>query len=150
MCPRQIDPPQPRTTVVPTVHSIVYTEWADTATCVKATYFRDRTSGSKLCCECYTDEASSDETRDRVADYEVVIRHGMKIGFGPYYEECGNCYVVLGNEQTIADCETCESIYFNFLDHILETGDTPFNDPEPTIITISQIRRSIPNTQESN
>lgn len=147
MCRHQTDSPRSRNTVISTTP---YTEWAETAVCTKAIYFRDRTSGSKLCCDCYTDEASDDKTRDRVADYEVVTRHCLKIGFGPYYEECGNCCVLLGDEQIIVDCDTCVSVYFDFLDHILETGDAPFLDPEPTIIAISQVRRTIPDPPENN
>lgn len=143
MCPRQFDSPRSRTPVVPTVHSVLYTEWADTGTCVKAVYFRDRFSGTKLCRECYIYEASDDLTRDRVEDYELVTRHCLKFGTGPYYEECGHCSVILGDEQTFLNCETCEGTYFDFLDHILDTGETPFLDPEPTIIALSQIRRSV-------
>lgn len=149
MCPRQIDSPRSRTTVVPTVQSIQYTEWADTGTCVKAEYFQDKHSGSKLCRDCYTYEASDALTRDRVADYEIIFRHCLKFGFGPYYEECGHCSVLLGDEQALHDCETCTTIYFGFLDHILDTGDTPYLDAAPTIIAISQVRRPIPAPQSS-
>lgn len=147
MCPHHINPPRPRTVVVPTVQSARYTEWADTGICVIAVYLQNKYSGSKLCTECYNYEASDDQTRDRVTDYEVISRHCLKFGFEPYYEECGHCSVLLGNEQALHDCETCTEIYFNFLDHILDTGDTPYLAAAPTIIAISQIRRPVPDPQ---
>jgi hypothetical protein len=52
-------------------------------------------------------------------------------------EECEECFVVLIEERTVDDCETCDEILSDFLRFMIHEGDRPYDDPAPTFIAIS-------------
>lgn len=50
-------------------------------------------------------------------------------------KKCSICHTPAATDTAIADCNRCAIVYFEFIQHLRESGETAgINDPEPLII----------------
>jgi hypothetical protein len=112
----------------------VYTSWLGRAICVFTTCRRHRVSQRYLCEECFRDLPTQQRP-----EYDLIFRHYLHIGFQYQVEECDSCDVVIGELQGPLGCSTCRYIVHDITNAIENNGERHFLEPEPTIVSISQI-----------
>lgn len=136
MCPPYVVSPRVRRRPFP---SIPAHEWFGTARCVISIHQVEQGTNLQYCAECFTCESRTTNSTN-VGYYDVGIKHYIWIGTGIYYEECARCHVVLGNERPAHHCADCRAALLSFADSVTETRARPYDDPVPTVITLSYQR----------
>lgn len=116
--------------------------WGWNAQCMIHSYYTRDHSGkpaTPLCVECY-DDLGPDTQRQ----YIHCIRHGIYVVEDEVpitsYLECSSCYVILSEFRLVTICNDCSDIFDQFLEYLEESGEHPFNNSEPTLIAVSQVR----------
>ena len=132
MCPRYRSPPPARTPSLPATR---LTLWLASALCITVNFYRHRLNEAKICRECYLGKSSRAQSF-----YDAYSRHYILLGDREAYEECARCDVILFEERAISQCEVCPETLAQFVQHLNSTGETPYDDPEPTMLMISQTR----------
>lgn len=108
------------------------------ALCKVLVLSRSHDSGNRICIKCYS--RARLETR---LSYTLGSKHFINVGDTWRAEKCVACQIQFSAPRPLDDCDACPESFANVLEYIHEVGDTPYDDPEPTIITI---RETLENT----
>lgn len=135
MCPRF--PSDHQSTSPGSPHIPPITAWAATARCTVAIFHQHSVTHTELCNDCF---AALNSRRQRL--YSHVTRHYITFGGDSRLEKCSSCHRVLANTVSVRDstCGICPRVAAGFLSYIVRNGETPYNEAEPTLVTISQVR----------
>lgn len=111
-----------------------YQDWLDLAVCVHCVIFQHCETLEYLCCSCLVLDVS---IIDR-SSYRVIIRHYVNIGDDSEFEQCSECGVEQVRVYPLESCLICIDALREFTVYLQETGDDPYNSPEPTRLSIIQ------------
>ena len=109
-----------------------YDDWSEIVLCAVSLFCRNRINNTILC-----DEYNTGHSKSTL--FNCVYRHYLHIGTQVRLEECSECCIILPLTRAYADCNTCIRIREGFLEYLRETGDKPYNNPEPIVVAITQI-----------
>lgn len=109
--------------------------WLNTALCCSVSFRVHRTNNDIVCHLCYLTEAR------RIGElYDSISRHYIHIGYGERFETCSICNVILSQNRPVSNCLVCRFAVDNFKEYLRSSQDRPFDNDEPTIISIAQNR----------
>jgi len=112
-----------------------YEAWVTNSWCISSVYFEHREDLSIACRACYLNLLPCDQEL-----YRGVSRHYLNFGSLDRVEECATCNTRIGVARPLNSCEICPLIQARFLTYLHEEGESPWEDPEPTIVGINTIR----------
>jgi len=112
-----------------------YEAWVTNSWCISSVYFEHREDLSIECRACYLNLLPCDQEL-----YRGVSRHYLNFGSLDRVEECATCNTRIGVARPLNSCEICPLIQAQFLTYLHEEGESPWEDPEPTIVGINTIR----------
>lgn len=132
MCPRT--PASQSRQIVSRNLPATYYDWVATARCVRAVFYRHRLDRYNIICEtCYRNFPSTVSEH-----YCKRNRHYINIGATHNPERCILCRIPLTTTQVIRDCGTCPTDLGYFLEYLDHENSAAYEDPEPTILAISE------------
>lgn len=113
------------------------TAWAATARCTVAILRQHLNTRIEICDDCFSTLGSRQQRL-----YSHITRHYITFGGDSRLERCSFCFKILANTVPVRDstCGICPRATAGFLSYITRNGDTPYNEAEPTLVTISQVR----------
>lgn len=118
MCPGAINRQLPRP---------VYQDWLDTSLCIRSTIFQNRENLLFTCAFC---------TPPQYTLHRIIVRHYVSIGGAATFETCSECGTDNSITRPAHGCDLCRNSITSFADYLENSGDTPYNDLQPTVLSI--------------
>lgn len=109
------------------------TRWIASATCVVFRAYINSESRDYLCSRCHKNKPYTQQRH-----YQYYIRHYLRIGFHVELEACLECQRPVARESSIRACVECPSRLDNFINYLIDEGETPYDSPGAVYVLIDQ------------
>lgn len=109
------------------------TRWIATARCITFRAYINTESRDYLCSRCYKNKSYIQQRY-----YQYYIRHYLRIGFHVEVESCLECQRPVIRESSVRACVECPAALDNFINHLINEGETPYARPEAVCVLIQE------------
>jgi len=113
---------------------IPFQNWIDTAICCRTLCYSHRVEEYIICNECFAARPV-----DCRGQYDSLERHFVHFGIPEELDECSFCDILITRRQVPDACSTCRYVVQDFIAYLRESGDTPYESDDPTIIAVDEI-----------
>jgi len=117
---------------------IPFQDWIDTAICCRTLCYTHRIEEYLVCNDCFAAQPAGYRSQ-----FDSLERHFVHLGFPERLDECSFCDTIITRRHSPDACPTCRYVVQDFIVYLRETGETPHESDESTLIAIEEIVNSL-------
>jgi len=117
---------------------IPFQGWIDTAICCRTLGYSHRVEEYIICNECLTGFAIGYRSQ-----FNSLERHFVHFGTQERLDTCSFCDALITHRQAPDACPICRHVVQDFVAYLRESGDTPYESDDATLIAVEEVVNSL-------